>query len=267
MIVDDRATNRRILRHFTEKWGMHVQAAASGRQALAWIEQGVRFDVALLDMHMPEMDGLMLTRAIRAYRDAVALPLIMLTSLGDDHVKETVRALGVAAYLTKPIKPAQLHAALVELWSDEQSNTAPAPRPGSVDPEMGRRYPLRILLAEDNVVNQKVALRMLKRLGYRADLASNGLEALEALERQTYDVVLMDVQMPELDGLEATRRIVQRWPVEGRPHIVAMTAGAMQGDREQCLEAGMDNYLSKPVKLADLMQALKAVSPCNRRAA
>ena len=126
-----------------------------------------------------------------------------------------------------------------------------------LDPDMARRHPLRILLAEDNVVNQKVALRLLGQMGYRADLAANGLEAIDAVERQTYDVVLMDVQMPELDGFEASREINRRWPGERRPRLVAMTANAMQGDRELCAAAGMDDYVAKPIRVEELVAALE----------
>ncbi len=129
-----------------------------------------------------------------------------------------------------------------------------------LDPEMATRHPLRILLAEDNAVNQKLALRLLSQMGYRADVAANGLEAIQAVDRQTYDVVLMDVQMPEMDGLEATRQICARWEADKRPRIVAMTANAMQGDREMCLEAGMDDYLSKPIRVEELVSALLRVA-------
>jgi CheY-like chemotaxis protein len=125
---------------------------------------------------------------------------------------------------------------------------------------MASRHPLRILLAEDNVVNQKLALRILQQMGYRADLASNGLEAVESVERQTYDVILMDVQMPEMDGLEASRRITAKWSASQRPRIVAMTANAMQGDREMCLSAGMDDYLTKPIRVERLVEALHQVA-------
>jgi CheY-like chemotaxis protein len=125
-----------------------------------------------------------------------------------------------------------------------------------MDPQMGVRHPLRILLAEDNLVNQKLALRLLQQMGYRADLASNGLEAVESVQRQTYDVVLMDVQMPELDGLDATRRICAAHPAGRRPRIVAMTANAMQGDREMCIAAGMDDYITKPIRVNELINAL-----------
>jgi CheY-like chemotaxis protein len=133
---------------------------------------------------------------------------------------------------------------------------ASAPR---LDPELATRHPLRILLAEDNVVNQKLALRLLQQMGYRADLASNGIEAVESVQRQTYDVVLMDVQMPEMDGLDAARAICARFPAHGRPRIVAMTANAMQGDREECLAAGMDDYVTKPIRVDALVTALTQV--------
>ncbi len=136
-----------------------------------------------------------------------------------------------------------------------------APAKLALDPGMAVRHPLRILLAEDNVVNQKLAMRLLQQMGYRADLASNGIEAVECVARQRYDVVLMDVQMPEMDGLEATRRIVQRWPANERPHIVAMTANAIQGDREACLAAGMNDYVTKPIRVDALVAALLATLP------
>ena len=132
---------------------------------------------------------------------------------------------------------------------------APRAKP-SMDPGMAQSHPLRILLAEDNVVNQKLALRLLQQMGYRADLASNGIEAIECIERQSYDGVLMDVQMPEMDGLEASRRITARWSATERPRIVAMTANAMQGDREECLAAGMDDYVTKPIRVDALVEAL-----------
>jgi len=129
----------------------------------------------------------------------------------------------------------------------------------ALDPTLSQKHPLRILLAEDNAVNQKLALRLLQQMGYRADVAGNGLEVLQSLERQTYDVILMDVQMPEMDGLEASRHITARWPAAHRPRIVAMTANAMQGDREMCLAAGMDDYLSKPIRPDELIEVLMCV--------
>jgi len=142
---------------------------------------------------------------------------------------------------------------------------AAAPAKSQLDATMAARHPLRILLAEDNVVNQKLALRLLQQMGYRADLASNGIEAVESVERQTYDVILMDVQMPDMDGLEAARRITTKWSPDERPRIVAMTANAMQGDREMCLAAGMDDYLTKPIRVDQLVEALNQAPVRNAR--
>ncbi|RME42827.1 MAG: response regulator, partial [Chloroflexi bacterium] len=211
--------------------------------------------LAILDMHMPDMDGLMLAAEIRQYRDPESLPLVMLTSVGGR--RQEARDLGFAAYLTKPIKPSQLYNALVSIFAGQPVRVRESVTRSHLDPQMAQRRPLRILLAEDNAVNQKVALRLLARLGYRADVAGNGFEALQALERQPYDVVLMDVQMPEMDGVEATRRIRERWPDNQRPRIIAMTAHALSGDRERYLAAGMDDYISKPVRVEELVAALE----------
>jgi CheY-like chemotaxis protein len=159
--------------------------------------------------------------------------------------------------LMKPLKPSQLFNALVSIVADQPATPASAAKPRPVlDAGMAERVPLRILLAEDNALNQKLALRLLGQMGYQADVVGNGLEAIEALERQTYDVVLMDVQMPEMDGMEASREIHRRWPSVGRPRIIAMTANVMQGDRELCVEAGMDDYVSKPIRTEELIDAL-----------
>ena len=161
-----------------------------------------------------------------------------------------------AAVVTKPLKASPLHAALATALGatldDGVAGTASA-----LDEELATRHPLRILLAEDNVVNQKLAIRLLERLGYRADVVANGIEAIEAVERQPYDLLLSDVQMPEMDGLEATRRIIERWPDGERPWIVAMTAEAMSGDRERCLAAGMNDYVAKPIRVDELVAAIK----------
>jgi PAS domain S-box-containing protein len=260
LIVDDNATNRRILTLQVQSWGMSPTATASPVEARDWIRRGDPFDVAILDMQMPEMDGLTLAAEIRRLRDPRALPLIMLTSLGGrDAVPEAdLKVAQFAAFLTKPIKPSHLFDGLISIFSEQPTRV----RRGEIkeepqfDPEMGQRLPLRILLAEDHVTNQKLALMLLQRLGYRADLAANGLEVIEALERQPYDVVLMDMQMPEMDGLEATRHIHRQWSGEQRPRIIAMTANAMAGDREAYLAAGMDDYVSKPIRVEELVGAL-----------
>jgi PAS domain S-box-containing protein len=259
LIVDDNATNRRILVRQAETWGMLARDTASPAQALEWIRRGDPFDLAILDMQIPEMDGVGLAEEIGRYRDARALPLLLLTSLGS---REEVRA-GVefAASLTKPIKPSQLYDTLMNILGATPAGVeAAASREGPFE-RLAERVPLRILVAEDNVVNQQLALLVLQKLGYRAEVTANGLEALQALEREPYDVVLMDVQMPTMDGLEATRRIHQRWPERRRPHVIAATASAMEEEREACLAAGMDDYLSKPIRVDELAAALRRCRP------
>jgi CheY-like chemotaxis protein len=262
LVVDDNATNRRLLALQTAKWGMVVRDTEFPRQALDWLRGGESFDLAILDMHMPEMDGLALARAIRAA--GKALPLVLFSSLGRRELGDGAEAF--AAFLAKPLHQSQLFDTLVSLLAQDAEHPAAPAKPAKpvLDAGMAERHPLRILLAEDNVVNQKLALRLLQQMGYRADVASNGIEAIECIERQPYDVVLMDVQMPEMDGLEASRRIVERWPNGGRPRIVAMTANAMAGDREECLAAGMDDYLTKPIRVDALVQALTQCSVGSR---
>ena len=260
LIVDDNATNRRILHIQTQKWGMTPRETGSPKQALKWLKAGEHFDLAILDIQMPEMDGVELARAIRRLPNGRMLPLAMLSSLGrrESHYENA----DFAAHLHKPIKPSQLFDALVGIFAAsaaEEKTKLSAEQP-HFDPLMGKHHPLRILLAEDNLVNQKVALRILEQSGYRADIASNGQETLQSITRQPYDVILMDVQMPEMDGLEATRQILARWPKrKDRPHIIAMTANAMRSDREMCLAAGMDDYVAKPIRVPELMAALKKV--------
>ncbi len=238
--MDDNATNRRILALQTAKWGMVVHDTEFPAQAVPMLRQQP-FDLAILDMHMPDMDGAMLAKAIRAAGQT--LPLVLFSSHGRKEATDSL----FAATLAKPLRQSQLFDTLVSLLAHDAAPSAPPPRASRVpDAQMAERHPLRILLAEDNVVNQKLALRLLQQMGYRADVAANGIEAIECCARQPYDVVLMDVQMPEMDGLEASRRIVARWPDAAlRPRIIAMTANAMQGDREECLAAGMDDYVTK----------------------
>jgi CheY-like chemotaxis protein len=259
LIVDDNPTNRRILALQTVKWGMLPSDTHSPAQALQWLAGGDAFDVAILDMHMPEMDGVMLATRIRTVR--AKLPLVLFTSLGR---REAGEAGGLfAATLAKPLRQSQLFDTLMTLLAHETADVPRRPAMTAkprIDAGMAARHPLRILLAEDNVVNQKLALRLLQQMGYRADLASNGVEAIESVARQTYDVVLMDVQMPEMDGLQASRAITGRWSAAQRPRIVAMTANAMQGDRELCLAAGMDDYVTKPIRVDALVEALARVA-------
>jgi signal transduction histidine kinase/DNA-binding response OmpR family regulator len=253
LIVDDNATNRRILALQTEKWGMRSRETEYPRQALQWIESGENFDLAIFDLQMPDIDGVMLTRAVRKLRDEVSLPIILLTSLGRKEIGAD--DLNFAAYLTKPLKPSHLYDALAGLFARNVISRKAEPVKAIMDVELGLKHPLRILLAEDNAVNQKLALRILLQMGYRADVASNGIEAVESIERQKYDVILMDVQMPEMDGLDATRNIRNLANIT-QPRIIAMTANALEGDREMCLEAGMEDYISKPIRVNDLVEAL-----------
>ena len=256
LVVDDSATNREIVTRQAASWGMLVEAVENPIEALARVQSGESFDVAVLDMQMPGMDGLELARQLRRYRDERSLPLLLLTSIG--HLAEARGAPEFGAQLTKPVKASQLYDALVRvLTASQDPGDAPA-----ADRDRGRAATegLRLLVAEDNAVNRQLALALLAKLGQQADVVENGREAVEAVEREAYDVVLMDVQMPELDGLEATRQIRERLGSDG-PRIIAMTANAMEGDREECLAAGMDDYLSKPIRPEELERALALSRP------
>jgi CheY-like chemotaxis protein/HPt (histidine-containing phosphotransfer) domain-containing protein len=256
LIVDDNATNREIVTRHARSWSMEPVAVERPAEALELIAKGEPFDVAVLDMMMPEMDGLALAGEIRQHRSESELPLLLLTSLGR---LPQLQSKGVfSAQLAKPLKASQLYNTLLQLLT---AGKAGEETMEAVTDGKHARSALRILLAEDNAMNQKVALRLLERLGYRADVANNGLEAIEALEQKPYDVVLMDVQMPELDGLDATRRICEQWPAESRPYIVAMTANALPEDREACFAAGMNDYVAKPIRAEELAAALKRVKP------
>ena len=254
LIVDDHETNRRFLLKQTEAWGLVARAASSGREALDWMKRGDRFDLAILDMQMPEMDGVTLADEIRRMLENDAPPMVQVSSLG--RREPAVKGL-FAASLTKPIKASHLYNVMVGLLADRAAADEPAA--GKTGPRLADRHPLRVLVAEDNVVNQKVALLLLGRLGYRADLVSDGAEAVEAVRQVPYDLVLMDLQMPQMDGLDAMRLIHAQHAPGLRPLIVALTANALQEDRESCLAAGMDGYLSKPIQLERLEDALKRI--------
>jgi CheY-like chemotaxis protein len=226
------------------------------------VRQGDPLDLAILDLHMPEMDGITLAGSLRAQRSGEKLPLVLLSSLGGNAGELQTDLF--AACLIKPIRSSALFDTLLSIFSTQPIQPGQTvPIKPVLDPDMAANHPLRILLAEDNAVNQKLALRLLSQMGYRADVAANGLEAVQAVERQPYDVVLMDVQMPELDGLDATRRICSRRRAGERPRIIAMTASAMQGDREECLAAGMDDYVSKPIRVEELVTALQRSQALN----
>ena len=257
LIVDDNETNCRILSLQVAGWEMTARATASQDEALRWISEGEEFDAAILDMQMPGMDGSTLAAYIRQRRNPDELPLLLLSSIGTA-VSEEDAGLW-AAQLTKPVKPSQLFDALVRVFAGPGADRAPAGRvrPSSADTTMAARLPRRILLTEDNATNRKVAMLMLARLGYEADIATNGVEAVSAVADTDYDVILMDVQMPEMDGHEATRQI--RSNQAGgrmRPYIIAMTANAMAEDRDLAMSAGMDDYVSKPIRSQEFEAAL-----------
>ncbi|MBC8095705.1 MAG: response regulator [Akkermansiaceae bacterium] len=264
LIVDDNPTNCRILSLQAGKWGMVPRSAQNALQALEFLKTGEIFDLAILDMQMPGMDGLMLATEIRKLPGTTKMPLVLLTSMGVRADNPEFASAAFASCLTKPIKPAQLHEVLLRAISGAKPVAKKSPVPSKLDPTMSQRLPLRILLCDDNAINQKVAARLMTQMGYKADIAGNGLEALAALDRQTYDMIFMDIQMPEMDGMEATRVIRERQRDRAQyPNykssivIVAMTANAMTGDREKCLAGGMDDYLSKPVRPEDVRKIVE----------
>jgi CheY-like chemotaxis protein len=265
LAVDDNATNRRILREQLAAWGATCDLAERGSQAIDMLRAAKRanrsYDIVLLDYQMPEMDGEILAHAINADPEIAGVPLVLLSSIWGVSDVTRIKNAGFAACLAKPIKQSQLFDCIAILMGTGQPQAVLADT-GMLTREkleqMAEREKVRVLVAEDNVVNQKVAVRLLKKLGYRCEVASNGKEVLEALERTAFHLVLMDCQMPEVDGFEATRRIrALESHRGGRLPVIAMTANAMQGDREACLAAGMDDYVSKPVNPEALAQALE----------
>jgi PAS domain S-box-containing protein len=253
-VLDDGPGSRETLSETLAGWGMLVRTTGSAREALTWIEAGEAFDIGLVDEEMSEVDGRRFAESIRRFRDADALPLVLVTSRG----RRGGGPRGTfAAVVARPLRPRALASVLAGLRDDSVSRKRRRGSSSGLPRDLGTSHPLRILLAEDNAVNQKVALSHLARMGYRADVAATGREALEAVRRERYDVVLMDVQMPEMDGLEATRRVRSFLPDEDGPWIVALTASAMTGDPERCLAAGMNDYLSKPVRAEELAAALR----------
>jgi signal transduction histidine kinase/HPt (histidine-containing phosphotransfer) domain-containing protein len=257
LVIEDNETNRRIITHRGEQWGMTVEAVATGGDALALLAQSEPFDAIIVDWQLPEEDGLSLIEAIRKLPSGRYVPLLALSLplSGVDHLQPLPSS--VCVFVHKPIRPAQLLEALCRAMSLQIQREKRAPTAPILDPDLARRLPLRLLLADDNPINQKVGLSVLQKLGYRADLAANGVEVLRALEQKPYDILFLDVQMPEMDGLEAARQICQRWPEERRPRIVAMTGNALVGDREKCLHAGMDDYIAKPIRVGELQSVLE----------
>jgi CheY-like chemotaxis protein len=265
LIVDDNATNRLVLKEQLRLWGCRCKEASNGAQALEALrlafDGGDPFEIAIVDMQMPEMDGETLGQNIKRDPDLKNTVLVLLTSMGKRGDAKRVEEIGFAAYLTKPVKQSQLYDCLNTVTHSEmvmqKDPSATIVTRHSIAEDRKRKH--RILLAEDNTTNQKVALKILMKFGYNADTVNNGKEALKALEMIPYDLVLMDCQMPEMDGYEATGEI--RNPrskvLNHQIPVIAMTAHAMKGDREKCLETGMDDYLCKPVNPQELNDMLE----------
>jgi CheY-like chemotaxis protein len=260
LVVDDNAVNRRILTELLWQWEMKPASAAGGMEALAVLrqasERGDPFALVVTDCHMPEMDGFDLARRIRNsphLTDAVVMMLTSGVQMGDT---QRCRELGICAHVTKPVRRAELKSAISKALAPARKPAVDA-RPIGVQAappmEFTAGSSMRILLAEDNIVNQRVALRILEKHGHRVTIANNGREALRAFDQHDFDAVLMDVQMPEMGGFEATAKIRKREHGAGIP-IIAMTAHAMTGDRERCLDAGMDDYIAKPIRATALLE-------------
>ena len=252
LIVDDNKTHRHILSHLCSLWGMNAVTAASGSEAIEYLKQGNNVDLSVIDIQMQDMDGVLLGKKIREFLSEEELPLILMTNIGwQDELNTDLK--NIFSYtLNKPIKKQHLQNVLTAIFSTERKKEKQ-----NRSPELSNKLPLKILIAEDNIINQKIAVKLLKQLGYDVDVAGNGNEVLSALVDQWYDMILMDVQMPEKDGLETERDINRKWSNGKRPKIIAMTANAMSGDMERCLNAGMDDYISKPILINELKNILE----------
>jgi CheY-like chemotaxis protein len=255
LIVDDNQTNCQILKLHFESWGMKPVITDSGQAALSLLETEGAFHIAVLDYQMPGMDGVQLARKIRRMGRYEKLPLILLSSSGD-HEQHSAGLFD--ARLLKPVRIKGLFDEVLHIMTDiEKRRKMAEPQTNQIDVNLSQRLPLRILIAEDNLVNQKLAISLLNLMGYKVDAVLNGAEVLKIMNEKEYDIILMDLQMPELNGIEATIRIREIYPPEKQPHIIAITANAMLGDREKCLEAGMVDYMSKPIKIFELQAALE----------
>jgi len=262
LIVDDNRTNRRILEGLVQRWGMISTAVSDAEKALAALtvahEANQPYGLILTDMHMPKMDGFDLVEEIKQRPDISTSTIMMLTSGGQRGDAARCGELGISAYLLKPVRQAELREAISRVLAPkEQTGAVPMITRKLLQEDLDPKKALHILLAEDNAVNQKLAIRLLEKRGHQVTLAANGRQALSALEKTSFDLVLMDVQMPEMDGLEATRLLREREQGTGKHQpVVAMTALVMKGDRERCIEAGMDGYLSKPIRPQELDEVL-----------
>jgi signal transduction histidine kinase/CheY-like chemotaxis protein len=254
LIVDDNPINRRILDRQVSNWGLVPETVADGPAALARCAEADRFDLVLLDVNMPGMDGIEVAAALRDRFGGPGPAIILLTSRGLSAKDVQTNAI---ARLVKPVKPRELYATIVHVLGRSTSVDTPIRRPtATFNREIANQHPMRILVAEDNAINQKVLLHILQRFGYEAEAVNDGQQALERLDREPYDLVIMDMQMPHVDGLEATRRLRRRVPKNSPPYILALTANARREDYHACLEAGMHAFLSKPVRPDHLVDAL-----------
>ncbi len=264
MIVDDIKVNRQMLILQMKRCGITSIEASSGEEAMALLHRGEKFDAALIDFQMPHTDGIMLAREIRrATQDN--FPLLLVSSqAGDVSIEELHRA-GFSAILAKPVRQNLLRSALREIF--ESRNKTISLLDDDAAKKAAEQPPLNILVVEDSLTNQKVAQQILKRIGYDIDLANNGIEALAAVEKKTYDIIFMDIHMPEMDGMEATRILREKPPVGQRPRIIALTADVLTGERERCLEIGMDDYIPKPIKVDTLKTIIKNFNAERHKAA
>jgi signal transduction histidine kinase/DNA-binding response OmpR family regulator len=256
LIVDDNATNQKILTLQAQSWGMYTCAVESGTKALEWLKRGVTFDVALLDMQLPNLDGIALAKAIRQQPHCQKLPLVMLTSLTKSEVYKQAQEIDFAALVSKPVGQSQLHNIFRQIFTGKSLKVVAKSSSSLSQTNLAKKLPLQILVADDRNVDREVMRLLLEKLGYRPDLASNGIEVLQALQDRAYDVIFMDVQMPQMDGMETTKQIARKRLENSRPRIIATTAEVGQENRDKCLAAGMDDYLAKPIDLEQLRQVL-----------
>jgi signal transduction histidine kinase len=250
LIVEDNPTNAQILAHFTKSQGMLPEVIGNSSEALDRLRSDKTCDLVILDQQLPDMDGLKLAEEIRRLPGRQALPLILLSSTRLRPKDSRAMAIGISNIIYKPIRHSQLFGALNSAF-ESHSQGRKVPPPPVFDITLASRLPLRLLLADDNHINLKVGQRFLEKMGYGVEMVTNGLEVLHALEKDPYDIVFLDVQMPEMDGYETARRICQKWG-QRRPKLIAITGNALHGDREKCLEAGMDDYITKPIQAKEM---------------
>jgi signal transduction histidine kinase/DNA-binding response OmpR family regulator len=266
LIVDDNATNQKILTLQAQSWGMYTCAVESGTKAIEWLKRGVTFDVALLDMQLPDLDGIALAKAIRQQPHCQKLPLVMLTSLTKLESHQQIQELDFAAIASKPIGQTQLHNIFRQIFSEKSLKVVAKSSCTFSQSNLAQEFPLEILVADDRSIDREVMRLLLEKLGYRPDVASNGIEVLKALQDKAYDVIFMDVQMPEMDGIKTTQKIALEHPEGSKPRIIAITAEVGSENRDKCLAAGMDDYLAKPTDLEQLRQVLSKCQPLSDRA-